>query len=321
VEAAKATMGGLERVADIAGSGVTEGASRVGLPTEVAAGLGVAANIGAGAVVAGGGGKLATSAAPILQNASRILMQSAVKPNLKARTSGAAPKAIETMLDRGIPATAGGLEATQAKVTALEGRINSILEESTATVDKFEIAKNLKSVVEDTKLKLNRASNFEEIRKAYSDFSNHDAIKNLGDKIPVHLANKMKQAFYKELSEKAYQPGAQLGSYDKAEKALAKGIRGEVAKAEPSVVPTLEEQSELINVIKVLAPRVAVEGNKNILGLGVLSPTAEKMVVFMLDRYPWFKSWLAYTMNKGAERIPQAAAGIGIASGQAAAQR
>ena len=302
----------LQGAYDIGGR-VTDVATGIGLSPETSAKLGFGANVGIQAIPAMVATPAAKAASPVMESGARWLMQSAVKPNLSARTSGAAPRAIDTMLDRGIAATGGGLEATQAKVTSLEKTINTILEQSPATVNKFEVAKNLKKAVEDTKLSLSRASNLDEIRKAHSDFWNHDAIKNMSD-IPVALANKMKQAFYKELSDKAYVPGAQVTAYDKAEKALAGGIRKEIGAAEPAVVPSLAEQSELINVIKVLGPRVAVEGNKNIIGLGILSPTSEKMLVWMLDRYPWFKSWMAYTMHKGAERIPQAVAGTGVAA-------
>ena len=100
---------GLDKAQDVAGSGVTEGMSRLGASPEVSAGLGTAANIGVGAIAPTAIGKAATGAAPILESAARRLMQSSIKPNLAARTSGQADKAITTMLDKGISATEGGL--------------------------------------------------------------------------------------------------------------------------------------------------------------------------------------------------------------------
>jgi hypothetical protein len=170
--------------------------------------------------------------------------------------------------------------------------------------------------VKQANLNLDRAKNIDDIQAAFEKFWNHAAIKDL-NQIPVSLANKMKQAFYKELSERAYQTGVNLAASDKAQKALAKGLRVEVGKAEPAVVPSLKEQSELINVVKVMGPQVAREGNKNILGLGVLAPRLEQVAVWMLDRYPWFKGFLAQTMNSGKEQIPATAARVVTGAGAA----
>ena len=316
IPGAKMASDALNKVSDIAGSGVTEGASQSGLSPEVSAGLGTAANIGTNALIIHGLSKLAaTGAAPILESGAKRLMQSSIKPNAKAIASGDAPKAINTMLEKGINATEGGMQATQARVTALEGTIDDLLKNSPATVDKFEVAKNLKKAVQQVNLNLERAANVKEIQGAFDKFWNHEAIKNL-DQLPVSLANKMKQAFYKELSEKAYVPGASLSAQDKAQKVLAAGLREGVAKAEPAVAPTLAEQAELINVLKVAGPQAGREGNKNIIGLGSLSPTLQNAAVWMLDRYPWFKSMLARGMYSGSTRIPQAAAGVGMAAGK-----
>ena len=305
-----------ERGSDVIGSAVTEGSSRIGLPSEVAAGLGTAAYVGAQSLPVIAGSKIiGQGSAPALESGAKRLMQSSIKPNAKTIASGDAPKAIQTMLDRGINATEGGMKATQARVTALEGTIDDLLKNSPATVDKFEVAKNLKTAVQQVNLNLERAANVKEIQGAYEKFWNHEAIKNL-DKLPASLANKMKQAFYKELSEKAYVPGASLSAQDKAQKALAAGLREGVAKAEPAVAPTLAEQAELINVLKVAGPQAGREGNKNIIGLGSLSPTLQNAAVWMLDRYPWFKSMLARGMYSGSTRIPQAAAGVGMAAGK-----
>lgn len=281
-------------------------------------GAGFAANVATQAVptvLSGGIGKLG---APALEAGAKTLMQSALKPDKVARETGRAGKAIETMLEKGISPTAGGLEKTQATVNRLETTIQQTLEQSPATVNKFEVAKNLKDAVKQVNLNLDRAKNIDDIQGAFEKFWNHAAIKNL-DEIPVALANKMKQSFYKELSERAYNPAVNLAASDKAQKALAKGLRVEVGKAEPAVMPSLQEQSELINVIKVMGPQVAREGNKNIIGLGVLAPRLEQVAVWMLDRYPWFKGFMAQSLHAGKEQIPATASRV-VTGGAAATQ-
>ena len=92
--------------------------------------------------------------------------------------------------------------------------------------------------------------------------------------------------------------------------------RGRVHDAVFQAVRRIEtEQSELLNFIKVAGPQAAREGNKNIIGMGVIAPNLERTLIWMVDRYPWFKSYLAKTMYAGKERIP---AEIGFAAGEAA---
>lgn len=257
-------------------------------------------------------GNLAKQAAPTLDASARRLMQSAIKPSQTARDSGVAERAIDTMLQRGISPTAGGLAETQANISKLENVIQKTLDMSPASVNKFEVAKQLKDAVKQVNLNLDRAKNVDDIQDAFSKFWNHAAIQSLDD-MPVALANRMKQAFYKELSERAYQPGVSLTAFDKAQKALARGLRLQVGKAEPAVVPMLDEQSKLIDVAKTLQPQVSREGNKNIMGIGSISPTLENALIWMLDRSPWAKGVLARGLYAGQEQIPATAARAGMA--------
>lgn len=326
VGAARTAMGGISEASDIAGSAVTEGASRAGLSPEVSAGLGTAANLGLGTVVAGGTGKAATGAAPALKGTAEWLMQSAIKPRIDARRSGDWLKARDTLFNSVRPASLGTVEKAESKVGELENSIQSELEKyakAGVTIDKDAVASSLDVLRKDTALKLDKAKNLKDIKAAQDRFNEGiDEIRNLKN-IPVDLANKIKQSFYKEVEERSsgYQPGANLTYYDKSEKKLAGNIREQLSDKVPSITPSLKAQSELLNVIEVLKPQLGVEGNKNIMGLAALSPTMQGTLAFMLDRYPWFKSWLAQGLYHGQERIPQALVGTGTAAVEAAQTR
>jgi hypothetical protein len=69
--------------------------------------------------------------------------------------------------------------------------------------------------------------------------------------------------------------------------------------------------------MKLVEKRAGIEGNKNIVGLGALSPSLESFLVWMLDRYPAGKSVLARMMHSGQETIPSAAGNVagGVAGG------
>lgn len=305
------------------GGGATDIATKLGASPETAAKIGLANNVAvqmfpplpiAGAKGAG------VTVAPAMASGARRLMRSSIKANQVARESGAADKAISTMLEKGINATEGGLSGVRSRVATLENNIQSILEKSSAKIDPYAAADNIKVAIKDVGLNLERAENLADIEKVYNKFINHDAIKGMGD-IPVSVANKMKQAFYKELKDKAFVPGADMTAAAKGQKAITSGLRQEIAAAEPAVVPSLAEQSELLNVLKVAGPQAAREGNKNIIGLGTLSPRLEQVAIWMVDRYPWFKSMLARGMYSGKERIPEAVVGTGLAAAQGSNQQ
>lgn len=305
----------VQRGAYKAGGVATDIATYLGASPETAAKVGFANNVGIQAIPALLGGRAATAAAPALESAAKWLMQSSVKPGLAARESGDAARAINTMLEKGINATGGGLEAVQSRVSSLEDSIQNVLKMSPATVNKEKVASYIKSAADDALNTIKEPRNLQQVQKARNDFSNNlNSIRDV-ENIPVSVANNIKQRFYKELDERAsaYEKGAALTSYDKGQKAIAGGLRAEIGEAVPAVVPSLKEQSELLNVLKVAGPQVRREGNKNPVGLGWLSPSMERTAAWMLDRYPWFKSMLARGLYSGSEAIPQAGASAGLA--------
>lgn len=309
------------RGVDTLASGAAEGAARLGVPPEIAGGIGVATNMGLNAIPAFSGmlGVGPQFTPKPLQDTAKTLLQSAVKPGMQARNSGQWDKAAKTMLEKQIPATQAGIEATQIKVSGLEDKIQGILESSPAKIDPYKAADNIKTAVKDVSFNLDQAKNLRDIEKVYDKFVSHPAIKDMGD-ISVATANKLKQAFYRELQDKSYVPGANLTAAAKSEKALAAGLREQVGSAEPAIVPSLKEQSELINVLKVAGPQVAREGNKNPVGLGWLSPSMQRTALWMLDRYPWFKSFAAQTLYNNATAIPRGLVGGAIATGEGVAE-
>lgn len=292
-----------------AGGAATDAAAAAGLPPEVSGAIGVIPNLaveGAAGLTVGG-----FSQKPI-QGAAKWLMQSSIKPDRIARESGEAAKTVETMLTHrgtsrlapGIAATEGGLERAQNIVSNLETKIQGVLQSAPETVDKGMIATRLEKAFSDVRYNAARAENVEDLKKISEQFWNHPEIKGMD--VPVSVMNKMKQAWYGELTGrvKAYQPGAKMTAYDEGQKQLTRGMREEIAQAKPEIAPSLKEQSDLIRVLTVAGPQVAREGNKNIVGLGWLSPTSAQAVGWMLDRYPWFKSFLARTLNAGSVTLP-----------------
>src|SRR5689334_218971 len=104
-----------------AGEGATDVATSLGASPETAAKFGIASNIGVQAVPAVLGGGLASKASPALEWAATKLMKSTLtKPTPNQILSGNADKAIQTMLEKGISPTVGGMSEVGVQVGKLE---------------------------------------------------------------------------------------------------------------------------------------------------------------------------------------------------------
>lgn len=299
-----------------AGGRTAELASKAGLPSEVAGGLGVAANVGLQAIPAMVGGKgIGKSVEPVLENTSKFLMKSAVKPPLEAWKSGKAAEAIQTMLDEGITVSAGGVAKLKGKISALNDEIGKTIMNSTATVDKNNVYRTIKETLDKFTNQVNPNTDIARIRAAWNEFINHPSI--VGDTMPVQLAQKLKQGTYQQVSKKY---GELSSAETEAQKSLARGLKEEIATAVPEVSGLNAEESKLINALNLSEKQAFLSMNKNPGSLAWLAHRPETWAAFMADKSALFKSLMARVLYSGAERIPEAAAGTGIATVQASKQ-
>jgi hypothetical protein len=118
--------------------------------------------------------------------------------------------------------------------------------------------------------------------------------------IPIQLAQEMKQGTYRALGKKAY--GELKGADVEAQKTLARALKEDVATAAPEVGPLNARESKLLNVIDALENRVAIEGNKNPAGLGLLNP--KSLPAWFFDRSSLAKSIAANLLNATGKAIP-----------------
>ena len=304
-----------------AGGAVTDIASKQGLSPEVAAGAGYATNVGVQALPVVGGA-VAGQLAEYPRKLGRWFMKSAIKPPIGMRRSGEAGEAIETMLQKGIAPTSSGLEAAKGAVDDLEIAIQTKLENSEGMASKAKVGEAIKSAFDSVKHNLSRVQNEKDIDEALATFFKHPEIKRYREQFPVAVANRMKQAFTKELGDKAYQPGYIPSAFDKGQKSLAAGLREEVLRAEPAVKANLEEQSKMLQVVDLLKQRVGAAENQNIYGLGgAMSPSITRLMIYWADRYPWFKGWLARALYTGAYPMTAGAGAVaGVIAGEEIAE-
>lgn len=318
VEATSLQNDATSHIANKTGGAVAELAGRTPLPAEVAGGLGVAANVGVQAVPMLLGGAAGKLLGPSIQEKGVNLMQSALKPSKAELLSGDGRDAAKLLLDKGINVTPGGVERLRSEIDALNTEIKQRIASSTATVDKAGIAKRLDDLTDKFKMQVTPQSDLATISKAAQDFADNPLIKTI-NAIPVQLAQQMKQGTYRMLGEKAY--GELKGSEIEAQKALARGIKEEVAKAVPNISDLNAAESKLINARDITEARVLMDANKNPFGLGLLAKNPGAWLAFAADRSPLMKSLLARALYSGNETIPGTlgaliGGGAGAVSGQ-----
>jgi hypothetical protein len=292
-----------------AGGAVTDKLAGV-VPPEVAAGAGFATNVATQAIPTVVGGVLGREAAPLAERGGKFLMQSALKPSKLEHQSGKAARAVQTMLDEGVNVSKGGVDKMRSSINSLNDEIAGIIKNSGAKVDKNAVASRLQDVIKKYEASID-PSDLEAVEGVWTKFLSHPQLAGQKD-MAIQLAQRMKQAGGAKLGDAAYGQGLKPASERDAWKALVRGLKEEIAAAEPKVSGLNKRESDLINASKIASNRVAMDANKNPLGLGALISQPWMLPLWMWDRSPMGKSLAARALYSGAGPLSVGAgAGLG----------
>lgn len=220
------------------------------------------------------------------------LMQSALKPTIAQLKSGEAKTAVDTLLKYGINATGEGAERVKSMVGDVDKEILDAIAGSSAMIPKQSVMNRLNDVQGRFTSQVNPTSDLAAIQNVGADFANHPMI--TGQDIPVDLAQKLKQGTYKILDKKYGQVGT---AETEAQKALARGLKEEIANAVPAVGPLNKKQSDLIKTMKVVDRRALMDENRNPLGIAGLSQSPGQLATMLADRSALVKSLAARGIN------------------------
>jgi len=266
-------------------------------PLRAALGYGVKGAIEQAPLLAGAGaGPAAEGASGALRAGAERMMHSALKPGL--RYGKQAEPAIDTLLEKGINVTPGGLDKLHGMIDDKNSAISKLIEASPATIDKGRVAARLHDALVKFEKQVDPHADLATIQKTWDNFMNHPLL--TGKEIPVKTAQQLKQGTYTQLKGKY----GELGSAEtEAQKALARGLKEEIAKAVPEVAPLNAEDSKLLQALPLVERRVIVSANKNPVGLGVLSMNPKNIAVWMADRSELFKSLVARMLNAGSGAV------------------
>ncbi len=259
-------------------------------------GLGMAANVLPQALLALMSSYRLGAPSSLLETPAKALMQQTVKPAIKDLESGAADRAMRTMLVEGVKPTRSGMEKASEIANNMGRVVKSEIAKSPATVNVVRAAAPLAEVNKSALNQVNPNADLAAVRAAWDEFIKHPLVRGKTD-IPVQTAQALKSGTYRSLAEKYGEVGS---ASEEAQKAIARGLRQEVAKAVPSVVEPLKREAALREVMDVAGRRSMLAQNNNLLGLAALRLDDPKSAAsFLADRWAWFKAALAQNLFTG----------------------
>lgn len=263
-----------------------------------------------GGIAAGALPVVGSALSPFADWASRTLMQSALKPTIKQLKSGDAKVAVDTLLQEGISPTKGGVEKLRSLIDNKNQEIANVIQGSNATVNKFSALRPLSDTAQKFSKQVNPTTDLEAITKAGLDFLQHPSYP--GPTMPVQDAQALKQGTYRILSKKY----GQVGTADtEAQKAIARGLKNEIAAAVPAVDGLNSQEANLLRTLDVAERRALMELNKNPAGLSWLASSPATWAAFMADRSAAFKALAARMVNATNQAAQKAAPTMGRSMG------
>lgn len=296
----------LDKASYKAGEKVTDAATAMGLPATPAALLGAGTNVGinAAAGFAGGEATAASKVNQLMQKGGREMMAKALKAPKAAKESGAAAQAIEYLLQEGVNVTKGGAEKLTAQIDELDAALTKSIENSANKVSTAAVFQPIKDAIAKFKYGLDHAENSQSIRQEALKFFNHPEVQQALE-IPVQTAQKIKQAVYKELGDRAYTFGTKSTAQAEGKKAVARGLKEGIEEAEPAAAGINQQMSQAINARDLVESRALQAGSNNLVGLGWMNP--KMMIPWLMDRSPLANSLMARGLYSGARPAGQVA--------------
>lgn len=285
----------LAEVADTAGQKTTDA---TGSPA-----LGAAVNTGIQGAAQILGAKGLGVAGTALEATGKGLVRSALKTPLREAMKGTGERAVQTILDEGVNVSKSGAETLDARIDAINEKVKAKIQNSTAVVDKYDVVTRLDETVNKFKNQVSSTNDLAAIQRVYEDFMQNPLLPT--SDIPVQTAQAMKQGTYRALGDKAY--GELKGAEIEAQKALARGLKEEVANAVPEVRELNAHESKLIEALSLVERRAAVEAGKNPAGLGILSLDPKRFALWMADRSSAFKSLIGRMLYQSGGAVKGAA--------------
>lgn len=253
--------------------------------------------------IQGGSQAVGAGVGKALAKAAPWLMQSALKPTQAVlKEYGTTPqKLVKTLLDEGVNVTERGLEKLQALFQATNDEISQAVRSASGSIDKKSVAARVLPTAHRTAQQVNPTKDLESVGKVVSEFMDHPIVK--GPTLTVPEAQSMKVGTYRTVGKKY---GEISSAEVESQKALARGLKEEIASEVPGIAALNAKDSALMGAMDAVGRRVAVAGNRDPVGFAWVAQHPATFLAALFDRNPAIKSMIA----RGAYRSAGAAAGV-----------
>ena len=234
--------------------------------------------------------------------AAMKLYQSALKPSTRLSDTERA-NVILTGLKEGIPVSKSGLNVLDNTIDEINGRISSVIKNAVSegvNVSTESVVKHLDDLKDFTNRTLTPEYYLRQIKEIESEFLSHPLAKT--GELPIDVAQSIKQNTYK-LLRKAY--GELKDTQIEAQKALARGLKNEIASQFPEINTLNSKETALINFQNELERAVGRIGNRDLVGLGEQVAGAVNPLAGLVKRIidtPEVKSKFAIVLQKVADK-------------------
>lgn len=250
--------------------------------------------------------------------------ETALKPPPASVSAADRAQMVQTGLKNSIPVSKGGLEKLGDLINDFDAKRQAVIDaDPTRTISTVGAVRNLDAVRARFANQVTPQPDMAEIDSVQSNFLNNPKIAPQGagpspGSLTAAEAQAMKTGTYRALGNKSY--GEVKGASIEAQKALARGLKDELANAFPELQNLNAAESKLLDLEPVLERAVNRIGNHQafgigtpLMGAGMKAATGSNLAAAAAATYkaivdnPIVKSRLAIAVSKGG-RIPLAQA-------------
>lgn len=233
------------------------------------------------------------------QKAAPYLMTKALKPttSVLAEYNTTAPELAKTLLNEGVNVTEAGVTKLQTLLNATNEEIRQAIQSAPGSISKKSVAARALPTAQKISQQVNPTKDLQAVGDTVGEFLDHPVV--TGPTMSVPEAQAMKVGTYRQIGKKY---GEVSAASVETQKALARGLKEDIASEVPGIANLNKRDSELMAALDATGRRVAVAGNRDPVGFAWVTQHPTTFLAALLDRSPAVKSLIARGLWSGAGR-------------------
>jgi hypothetical protein len=262
--------------------------------------LDAAKQIGAQAAIQGGSELVGAGLAPVVSRVGTTLLQSAIKPGIKATAKalgrGVAPEnlpLVKTLIKEGVNVTPGGIAKLDRIISATNDDISqAVLNIPGTPIDVGKVAARADDVAARVSEDIAPEAGLKSVENVQRQFMQKPA--NAAGEISAASAQTQKKAGYRALKDTAY--GTMQNAEIEARKAVLRGLKEDIAsealKQGVDLTALNAREGAAITAKEAIATRLAQAGNRDPVALAWLAHNPVTGLLYLAEKSPGVKSML-----------------------------